>query len=55
MKPSIWYIVIGVIIGFGVGVGIFLNMSDQNPMDQQLMTLYVEQASAAHLKAKKIQ
>jgi len=27
MKPSIWYIVIGVIIGFGVGVGIFLSMS----------------------------
>ncbi len=39
MKPSIWYIVIGVIIGFGVGVGYFLNMSDVNEITTQASPL----------------
>ncbi len=42
MKPSIWYIVIGVIIGFGVGVGIFLNMSGVTEITTQAAPLSID-------------
>jgi len=40
MKPSIWYIVIGVIIGFGVGVGYFLSISDVTEITTQAQPSY---------------
>jgi len=39
MKPSILYIVIGVIIGFGLGVGIFLNMSGVTEITTQAQSI----------------
>jgi len=39
MKPSILYIVIGIIIGFGIGVGYFLNMSDVTEITTQAAPL----------------
>jgi len=42
MKPSIWYIVIGIIIGFGVGVGLFLNMSGITEITTQAAPLSID-------------
>jgi len=42
MKPSIWYIVIGIIISFGVGVGLFLNMSGVTEITTQAAPLSID-------------
>jgi len=35
MKPSIWYIVVGVVIGIGITTGYFLNLSDVSEITTQ--------------------